>query len=134
MLALKHNIYGQHLRREQRKREQEPMPYDQAEEDLRHASPEEADRITGFADPRNTVGVTVPLIGYDGGEYGTRVERISPETAGERIDADRQTITHLREARAETRFWQGFNARVAGLSIGLNVIFIILMIIAGRGC
>lgn len=131
MQALKHKIYGNHLRRVHE--QAEPCPYEDPAEDP-NLDEQEEHRLRGFTDPRNTVAITVPICNEYGEEYGSRVDMIPPKIAGDLIDANRHEIASLREAHHEARFWQGFNARVAGLSIGLNVIFIVLMILAGRGC
>ncbi len=125
MQSLKQFIYGKHLQRERDRAE--PI-YDPIEEDFNHETDEVRDRLAGFGNPANTVSVTVPMVSAWGEEYGCRVEMISPEIAGKRIDGDRETITHLREALAEQRYWRRFMARFAWSVFILNMFLIALLI------
>jgi hypothetical protein len=124
MQALKHRIYGNHLRR--RLAQQEPNGYEDPDDP--NLDEQERDRLRGFSDPRNTVGVTVPIANQYGEIYGSRVDLISPEETGRRIDGDRETITHLREALHEARFWWRFMTKVSWISLVFNVIFIAILI------
>lgn len=125
-MGLQHAIYGWHLRRKQES--EGPYPYDPMEDELAHCSDEERDRLTGFADPQNTVAVMAPIVDAYGVQYGSRVEMISPKLAGDRIDADRETILHLRESLAEQRFWRRFLARAAWVFVALNALTLLFLI------
>ncbi len=125
MQLLKHAIYKHHLQRERAR--QEPV-CDPAEETYCHGTDEERDHLGGFDDPKNTVAITVHIANEYGEEYGSRVQLISPQEAGRRIDGDRETILHLRESLTEQRFWRRFMTRVAWIAIILNMFFIALLI------
>lgn len=87
----------------------------------------------GFNNPENTVAITVPITNSYGEAYGSSVEKITPQEAGRRIDADRKSIEYLREQLYETRFWLKLAKQLIGL-LGIVTGFCFILIILKIFC